>query len=69
MRREPGGRLVAEEQDFRALLIERERQLRELENEVAALDEADHPKHERMLATARWSVGVLRERLREETRQ
>lgn len=68
MRREPGGRLVAEEQDFRALLIERERQLRSLENEVAALDEADHPKHERMLATARWSVAVLRERLREETR-
>ena len=63
MIREPGGRLVAEEREIRALLAEREAQLRRLTEEIAAHGELGHPKHSKMLATARWSVQVLRERL------
>lgn len=66
MIREPGGRLVAEEGEFRALLAARRAQLARLEAELAAMDEPHRAKHARQLHTARWSVAVLTERLKKE---
>lgn len=66
MIREPGGRLVAEERELRALLDARREQLARLEAELAAQDEPHRAKHARQLHTARWSVAVLTERLKEE---
>lgn len=66
MIREPGGRLVAEARDLRALLKEREEQLARLEAELDQLDAASRARHDRQLRTARWSVRVLREQLQTE---
>lgn len=67
MIREAGGRLVAERGEFEALLKERRAQLARLEAELTAVGEADHPKHDKLLQTARWSVRVLEQRLKGDT--
>ena len=67
MIREEGGRLVAERAEVEALLAERRAQLARLEAELTAVGEADHPKHDRLLRTAHWSVRVLEQRLKEST--
>ena len=66
MRIEQGGRLTAEREDTIRLLEERREQLQRLEAYLRELNPTERERCRRQLNTARWSVKIIEERLREE---